>query len=103
MSWEPSVRTRHLTVIIFLILVTAGALLCFNLARLINAHTAAKRDKFGLLEIPVYNAAQQAIFNRPLEDPRTAIGFDSNVRSLIKGGANDSNGFAFVALISPDG
>jgi len=103
MSWEPSVRTRHLTVIIFLILVTVSALLCFNLARLLNAHAAAKHDKFGLLEIPVYNTAQQAIFNRPLETPQTAIGFDSNVRALIKAGANNSNGFAYVALISLDG
>ncbi|MGE0131112.1 MAG: PAS domain-containing sensor histidine kinase [Blastocatellales bacterium] len=103
MSWEPSVRTRHLTVIIFLILVTASALLCFNLARLLNAHAAAKHEKFGLLEIPVYNAAQQAIFNRPLETPQSAIGLDSNVRSLIKAGANDSKGFAYVALISLDG
>ncbi|MCG3162521.1 MAG: Adaptive-response sensory-kinase SasA [Acidobacteria bacterium] len=103
MSWEPSVRTRHLTVIIFLILVTASALLCFNLARLLNAHAAAKREKFGLLEIPIYNAAQQAIFNRPLENPVSAISFDANVRSLIKAGENDPKGFAYVALISLDG
>ncbi len=103
MSWEPSVRTRHLTVIIILILVTASALLCFNLARLLNAHGAAKHEKFGLLETPVYNAAQQAIFSRPLEDPKTAIGFDPNVRSLIRAGANDPKGFAYVALISLDG
>lgn len=103
MSWEPSVRTRHLTVIIFLILVTASALLCFNLARLLNAHAAAKREKFGLLEIPIYNAAQQAIFNRPLENPVSAISLDSNVRSLIKAGENDPKGFAYVALISLDG
>ncbi len=102
-SWEPSVRTRHLTVIIFLILVTAGALLCFNLARLLNAHAAAKREKFGLLETPIYNAAQQAIFNRPLENPISAIGFDSNVRSLIEAGVNDPKGFAYVAMISLDG
>src|SRR5215510_5249436 len=103
MTWEPSVRTRHLTVIIFLILVTASALLCFNLARLLNAHAAAKHEKFDLLKVPIYNAAQQAIFNRPLETPQTAIGFDSNVRSLIKVGANDPKGFSYVALISLDG
>jgi signal transduction histidine kinase len=103
MSWEPSVRTRHLTVIIFLILVTASALLCFNLARLLNAHAAAKHEKFGLLETPVYNAAQQAIFSQPLETPQNAIGLDANVRSLIKAGANDPQGFAYFALVSPDG
>ena len=103
MSWEPSVRTRHLTVIIFLILVTAGALLCFNLARLLNAHAAAKHDKFRVLEIPIYNAVQQAIFNRPLETPQTAISFDSNVRSLIKAGVSNPKDFTYVALISQDG
>src|SRR5215467_14901113 len=103
MSWEPSVRTRHLTVIIFLILVTAGALLCFNLARLLNAHATAKHDKFRVLEIPVYNAVQQAIFNRPLETPQTAISFDSNVRSLIKAGVSNPKDFAYVALIAQDG
>ncbi|MGH9769611.1 MAG: sensor histidine kinase [Blastocatellia bacterium] len=103
MSWEPSVRTRHLTVIIILILGTSSVLLCFNLARLLNAHAAAKREKFGLLEIPIYNAAQQAIFTRPLETPQTAIGFDSNVRSLIKAGANGPKGFSYVAMISLDG
>src|SRR5262245_56357974 len=103
MTWEPSVRTRHLTVIIFLILVTASALLCFNLARLLNAHAASKHEKFDLLKAPIYNAAQQAIFNRPLESPQMAIGIDSNVRSLIKVGANDPNGFSYVALIALDG
>src|SRR5215472_10789062 len=103
MSWEPSVRTRHLTVIIFLILVTASALLCFNLARLLNAHAAAKHEKFDLLKAPLFNAVQQAIFSRPLETPQTAISFDPNVRSLIKAGANDPKGFAYVALISLDG
>jgi signal transduction histidine kinase len=103
MSWEPSVRTRHLTVIIFLIIVTASALLCFNLARLLNAHAAAKREKFGLLETPVYEAAQQAIFTRPYENPQSAIGLDANVRGLLKAGAHDPKDFAYCALISPDG
>ncbi len=103
MSWEPSVRTRHLTVIIFLIIVTASALLCFNLARLLNAHAAAKHEKFGLLETPVYEAAQQAIFTRPYENPQSAIGLDANVRALLKAGAHDPKDFAYCALISLDG
>jgi signal transduction histidine kinase len=103
MSWEPSVRTRHLTVIIFLILVTASALLCFNLARLLNAQAAAKHEKFDLLKAPITSAVQQAIFSRPLETPQTAISFDPTVRSLIKSGASDPKGFAYVAMISVDG
>jgi hypothetical protein len=103
MSWEPSVRTRHLTAIISLILVTVSLLLCFNIERLLNAHTAGRQDKFRALENPIYNAIQQAIFNRPLETPQNAIAFDANLRSLIKGGVNNPKGFAYVALISPDG
>ncbi len=103
MSWEPSVRTRHLTVIIFLILVTASALLCFNLARLLNAHAAAKGEKFELIETPIYNATQEAILNNPLETPPNAIAFDQEVRMLIKASTNDPKGFAYCAIISLDG
>jgi signal transduction histidine kinase len=114
MSWEPSVRTRHLTVIIFLILVTASALLCFNLARLLNAHAAAKREKFQLIVSPIFNATQAAINSRPLETPQNAITFDQEVRMLIKSSTydpkagpddpkNDPKNFAYCALVSLDG
>src|SRR5262245_31180850 len=103
MTWEPSVRTRHLTVIISLILTTAVALLCFNLARLLSVQVAAKHDKFETLKVPIYNAIQQAVFNRPLEQPQAAIGFDSNLRLLLKSGVTNPKGFAYVALISLDG
>jgi signal transduction histidine kinase len=103
MSWEPSVRTRHLTVIICLILATASALLCFNFARLMSVQIAAKHEKFETLKVPIYNAVQQAIFSRPLEPPQAAISFDSNVRSLIKSGVSNPRGFSYVALLSLDG
>jgi signal transduction histidine kinase len=103
MSWEPSVRTRHLTVIVSLVLVTASALLCFNLARLLSVQVVAKHDKFEALKVPIHDAVQQAIFSRPLDAPQNAIGFDSNVRSLIKAGVSNPKGFAFVALLSLDG
>lgn len=111
MSWEPSVRTRHLTVIIFLIIVTASALLCFNLARLLEAHGVAKHEKFKLIEKPIFNATQEAIFRRPLESPQSAIAFDQEVRMLIKAStydpktsrADDPKIFAYCALVSLDG
>ncbi|MGH9840210.1 MAG: ATP-binding protein [Blastocatellia bacterium] len=103
MSWEPSVRTRHLTVIIFLVLLAAGALMCFNIARLLNAHTAAKHEKFGLLADPISYAAQQAIFTRPLEKPEYAIGLDETVRKLIRASTeNQEKGFAYCALVAMD-
>jgi signal transduction histidine kinase len=111
MSWEPSVRTRHLTVIIFLIIVTASALLCFNLARLLNAHAAAKREKFKLIEKPIYEATREAILRRPLENSQNAITLDQEVRMLIKAStydpknstADDPKVFAYCALVSLDG
>ncbi len=104
MSWEPSVRTRHLTVIIFLVLLAAGALMCFNIARLLNAHTAAKNEKFGLLADPISYAAQQAIFTRPLEKPEYAIGLDETVRKMIRASTeNQEKGFAYCALVAMDG
>lgn len=90
--------------IIFLILLAAGALLCFNLARLLNAHTAAKHEKFGLLADPISMAAQQAIFNRPLEKPEYAIGVDETVRKMVRAGTeNEEKGFAYCALVAMDG
>src|SRR5689334_1435435 len=80
MSWEPSVRTRHLTVIISLILIATATLLCFNIARLLNAHTAAKRESFEKVADPLSSFAQRAILNRPIEEPRLAIGLDETVR-----------------------
>src|SRR5262249_13853424 len=103
MSWEPSVRTRNLTVIISLVLVTASAMLCFNLARLLSVQVVAKHDKFETLKAPIHEAVQQAIFSRPLDAPQNAIGFDANGRSVIKAGVSTPKGFAYVALLSLDG
>jgi signal transduction histidine kinase len=104
MSWEPSVRTRHLTVIISLVLTATATLLCFNVARLLNAHTAAKREAFEKIADPLSAFAQKAILNRPLEDPQMAISVDETVRSLVKahstGGSRD---FAYAAIIAADG
>jgi signal transduction histidine kinase len=87
-----------------LILLAAGALLCFNVARLLNAHTAAKHEKFVLVADPISYAAQQAIFTRPLEKPEYAIGLDETVRKMIHASTDDQQkGFAYCALISMDG
>src|SRR5688572_18713943 len=100
MSWEPSVRTRHLTVIIFLVILATIAFLCFNTARLLNAHTAAKHEKFALLAEPISDSVQQAIFTRPLEKPEYAIGLDKTVRNMIRVSTEDQQkGFAYCALV----
>ncbi len=103
MRWEPSVRTRHLTVIIFLIIVVTGALVCFNIARLLNAQTTSRKDAIERLTDQLYTFAQQAINNRPLEEPKIAIALDDTVRSLIKASTGENKDFIYCALISTDG
>lgn len=103
MKWEPSVRTRHLTVIIFLIIVVTGALVCFNIARLLNAQTSSRKDAVERLTDQMYTFAQQAINNRPLEEPKIAIALDDTVRSLIKASTGENKEFIYCALISTDG
>lgn len=103
MSWEPSVRTRHLTVIISLVLIATATLLCFNIARLLNAHTTAKREAFQKVADPLSSFAQKAINTHPLEDQRSAISFDENVRTLIKTNVNETTDFAYVAIVASDG
>ncbi|MFN0111286.1 MAG: sensor histidine kinase [Blastocatellia bacterium] len=103
MSWEPSVRTRHLTVIISLVLIATATLLCFNIARLLNAHTTAKREAFQKVADPLSSFAQKAINNHPLEDQRSAITIDDAVRTLIKTNAGENSDFAYTAIIASDG
>ena len=103
MSWEPSVRTRHLTVIISLVLIATATLLCFNIARLLNAHTTAKRESFEKIADPLSSFAQRAILTRPLEDQRLAISMDDTVRSLIKTNVGEDKEFAYVSIIATDG
>jgi len=103
MSWEPSVRTRHLTVIISLVLIATATLLCFNIARLLNAHTTAKRESFEKIADPLSSFAQRAILTRPLEDQRLAISMDDTVRSLIRTNTGEDKEFAYVSIIATDG
>ncbi|HMY71885.1 MAG TPA: hypothetical protein PLQ88_08615, partial [Blastocatellia bacterium] len=103
MSWEPSVRTRHLTVIISLVLIATATLLCFNIARLLNAHTTAKRESFEKIADPLSSFAQKAILNRPIEDPRIAIGLDETVRSLIRTNIGENKDFVYCAIVAVDG
>jgi signal transduction histidine kinase len=103
MSWEPSVRTRHLTVIILLIFLITGTLLCFNVARLHNAQTEAKKDAVEKLSDQLFTFSQQAINNFPLEEPQAAIGLDDTVRSLLRASTGENKDFVYCAMVSSDG
>lgn len=112
MSWEPSVRTRHLAVIIILVILVTGAFLCFNISSLLNAQIASKENQPDPGYFPaaadnfadqLYTFAQRAIINRPLEEPQVAIGLDEGVRSMIKASTGRKKDFIYCAMESTDG
>jgi signal transduction histidine kinase len=112
MSWEPSVRTRHLAVIIILVILVTGAFLCFNIASLLNAQISPKENQPDLGYFPaaaesfadqLYTFAQRAINNRPLEEPQVAIGLDEGVRSMIKASTGKNKDFIYCAIESREG
>jgi signal transduction histidine kinase len=112
MSWEPSVRTRHLAVIIILVILVTGALLCFNIASMLNAQIAPEENQPDPGYFPaaaenftdqLFTFAQRAIYNRPLEEEQVAIGLDEGVRSMIKANTGKEKDFVYCAMQSIDG
>ncbi len=112
MSWEPSVRTRHVAVIIILVILVTGAFLCFNISSLLNTQIAPKENQPDPGYFPaaadnfadqLYTFAQRAINNRPLEEPQVAIGLDEGVRSMIKASTGRNKDFIYCAMESTDG
>jgi signal transduction histidine kinase len=110
MSWEPSVRTRHLAVIIILVILVTGALLCFNIASMLNAQIAPQENQPGYFPAAadnfadqLFTFAQRAIYNRPLEEEQVAIGLDEGVRSMIKASTGQDKDFVYCAMKSTDG
>jgi signal transduction histidine kinase len=110
MSWEPSVRTRHLVVIIILVILVTGAFLCFNIASLLNAQIAPKEPDLGYFPAAaesfadqLYTFAQRAIYIRPLEEPQVAIGLDEGVRSMIKASTGKNKDFIYCAIEDREG
>lgn len=103
MSWDPSVRTRHFTVITALLLVAVVAWLCFNLTRQLNTQLAAKHRALETLADQVTLIAQQAILRRPQETPQAAVGQDQALTALVKATIGDRKEFAYCTIIAEDG
>jgi signal transduction histidine kinase len=103
MHWDPSVRTRHLTVIVSLLLAAASALLCFNLTRLLNAQLAAKHKAIETLADQITLIAQQAILSRPQESAQVTVGQDQALASLVKASVGDRKDFAYCTIVATDG
>src|SRR5262245_61257628 len=103
MHWDPSVRTRHLTVIVALLLVAAGALLCFNLTRLLNLQLTAKHKAIETLADQVTPIAQQAILSHRQEPAQVAGGQDHALATLVKASVGERKDFAYCSIIAEDG
>jgi signal transduction histidine kinase len=103
MKWDPSVRTRYLTVIFTLVLAVSGTLTIFHLSLLVNATLAAKRATEKLVADHLFQAVQQAILRQPQQEPRLAISEDATVRSLLEASSGADKEFAYCAIISADG
>jgi signal transduction histidine kinase len=103
MHWDPSVRTRHLTVIVALLLVAAVALLCFNLTRLLNFQLAAKHKAIETLADQVTQIAQQTILSHPQVSPQVAVSQDPALAALVKSSVGDRKDFVYCTIIAADG
>jgi signal transduction histidine kinase len=103
-KWDPSVRTRHLAVTIFLITLVALVLLSFNTARYLNGEIRARGEDVEKLFLdPLSGFIQEAIYTRPLEPPKVSISLDESVRSLIKASTIERSDLAYCAIIALDG
>lgn len=101
---DPSVRTRHLVVIVALTALIAVTLMSFSTSRYLNSEITARGETVeNLLLDQIYWFSQEAINLRPLEDPGMAIGLDESVRSLVKASTNQKSDLAYCAIIAPDG
>ncbi len=103
MHWDLSVRTRHLTVIVALLLIAATALLCFNLTRLLNAQLAAKHKAIETLADQITQIAQQAILRRPQEPAQVAVSQDQALISLVNASIGDRKDFVYCTIVAAGG
>ncbi|MEY4167535.1 MAG: hypothetical protein RIR52_1359 [Acidobacteriota bacterium] len=101
---DPSVRTRHLAVLIVLTILVSGVLLSFSTARYLNGEIGTRGETVeNLLLDQIYWFSQEAINVRPLENPGVSISLDESVRSLVKASTNQKSDLAYCAIIAPDG
>ena len=97
MRWNPSVRTRHLTICVVLVLLAVVALTACALTRLVNQQFAAKRRAVETLTDQLTQFAQAAILNR------AALNEAPPVVTLIQATTGETKDFAYCLLIDNDG
>ncbi len=101
--WEPSVRTRHLTVIIALSLATVAAMTSFNLSRLVTLRVQDKARSHQALADALFQIAQPEILARPEANALSLLSENEAVRRMLSAVTGPDKDFSYVALISADG
>ncbi|MFN0121117.1 MAG: ATP-binding protein [Blastocatellia bacterium] len=103
MKWRPSVRTRHLLVVISLLLAVAFALTIFSIAHLTRAEVAARRESEKIISHYILVLTQQALLAGTGEEPFKAIGNNESLREVMKTTTGQGGEFAWVAIVSMTG
>ncbi|MEP7271885.1 MAG: ATP-binding protein [Acidobacteriota bacterium] len=103
LRWDPSVRTRHLAVIVALALTAVGALTCFNLTRLLGVRLAARHRAQEALADALYQITQQVILENPGKDARLLLRDNPAVRALLEASTGPDQEFSHSVLLSADG
>ncbi len=103
LRWDPSVRTRHLAVILALALTAVGALSCFNLTRLLGVRLAARHRAQEALADALYQITQQVILENPGKDARLLLRDNAAVGALLGASTGPDQEFSYSVLISSDG
>jgi signal transduction histidine kinase len=104
MSWgQPSVRTRHLTVVVAVVLLAVGTLAAFNAWQLMSVDLGSRTENARLIAGLLSEFAQQAIDRKPTLDREVAIRDDPSVTSLLNASTSTAGDFDYVAIVSLEG
>ena len=103
LRWDPSVRTRHLAVILALALTAVGALTSFNLTRMLGVRLAARHRAQEALADALYQITQQVILDNPGKDARLLLGNNPAVNALLNASTGPDQEFSYAVLVSADG
>lgn len=103
LRWDPSVRTRHLAVILGLALTALGALTAFNLSRMLGVRLAARHRAQEALADALYQITQQVILENPSKDSRLLLRGNSAVTALLNATAGPDQEFSYAVLVSSEG
>lgn len=101
--WDPSVRTRHVLVILALSLTALGLLCGFSLTRLLGVKIAAKHRAQESLADALFSIAQHTINEQPNEEETTLLREERALATLLQAQTGAEREFTYTALLTVDG